>query len=143
MLKTILLVLALSTQLVLFADTSEGETLEKKMWEYIQKKNWNEFEKNIATYFQGADFNGVFNKEQYISQVKVANIGDYKLSNFKVTESPGVVVVSYDIAVSEVIGGKSISSKASRLSVWQKNGNNWLWIAHAALIPVPAADAKK
>jgi len=60
-----------------------------------------------------------------------------------VTEGPGVMVVTYEIAVSEEIGGKSIAAKAVRLSVWQKNDKDWQWIAHSVLIPVPASEAKK
>lgn len=47
------------------------------------------------------------------------------------------MVVTYDIAVSETIENRPLTSKATRLSVWQQNNKSWQMIAHAVLIPVP------
>jgi hypothetical protein len=143
MLKNILLALCVLAHTALFADTSQGEELETKMWNYIKDRKWDELANQVAPYFQSALFEGAENKEQFLNRVKVINIGNFVLSNFQVTEAPDVIIVTYDISVTETIRGQPIASKAVRLSVWQKNDNNWQWIAHAALIPVPAAKANQ
>lgn len=142
MLKFIFLSLSLFTTLNLFADATEGEALEKKVWDSTKNQEWNELEKLISPYFQLALMDGVFNKEQYFSRVKKMEIGDFTISNFKITEGQNSMVITYDVGVTETIDGKKISSKASRLSVWEKSDGTWKWIAHAVLIPVQAKDTK-
>lgn len=143
LLKTIFLGLFLSVQLSLYADASQGEALERKMWEYMRDHKWNDLANKTAPYFQSAFFEGAQNREQFLRVVKTSNIGDFTFSNFETTEAPGILVVTYEVSVSETIGGNPISSKAVRLSVWQKNNNEWQWIAHAVLIPVPLSKADK
>ncbi len=138
MLKYVLFALMLITRLSLFAELSQGEILEGQMWKSIRNHKWNDLENLIAPYFQSAFYDEILNKEQFMNQTKTLNSSDFVFSNFKVTEGPGVLVVTYDISVSETIEGRPITSKANRLSVWQKNNNNnWQMIAHALLIPVP------
>lgn len=143
MLKQFLFCAMLLGHLSLFADPAQIESLEKQRWEYIKNHQWDDLDKMIAPYFQLAYFDGGRNKEQFMSLARSTGINDYKMSNFKVTEGPGIAVLSYDVNVAETIGGKRISSKASRLSVWQNTDNKWLLVAHAVLIPVPASDAEK
>lgn len=134
MLKKILIALVL-TQLSLFADTSQGENLERQMWKIIKDKQWKELDNKLAPYFQLALFDGAFNKDQYIQRSKTLNPSDFKISNLKVTEGPGVYVITYDLEISETISGKALTSKATRLSTWQNNNGNWQWISHAVIIP--------
>lgn len=142
MLKKFLLSFMLLGNLTLFAVTSPIESLEKQRWEYIKTHNWTELDKMVAPYFQLAFFDGARSKEQFMIMAKTVNIQSYTFNNFKVTEGPGVAVITYDIAVSETVGGKRMSSNASRLSVWQNTNDKWLLIAHAILIPVPSAVEK-
>lgn len=137
MFKIFILSLALFTQLSLFADSSQGETLERQLWDNIKDQKWTDLGNKIAPYFQGALFEGGRNKEQYMTNVKNANIHEFNLKNFVVTEGPGTIVITYDVAVTESIEGKSLTSDAVRLSVWQNDHGKWQLIAHAALIPVP------
>lgn len=125
--------------LTLLADAAKFESMEKQRWEYVKNHNWKELENLTAPYYQEAFFDGARNKEQYLNQARSVNIGDYTLNNFQVTEGPGVGIVTYNIAVSETIGGKRITSNASRLTVWQNNDGKWQVIAHAVLIPVPSS----
>lgn len=137
MVKKFFLSLLVFSQFSLWADSSEIESLEKKRWELIKNQNWKELENLIAPYFQSSYYAGTDNKEQALRRLESLKIGDYTLSNFRVTEGPDVAIVTYDIALSETIDDNRISSKAGRLSVWQKNQGKWQIIAHAILIPVP------
>ena len=132
-----LLALMLLLNISLFADVSQGENLERQMWGYIKDKKWKELDDRIAPYFQSALFTGALNKEKYLDHAKTLNASDYKLTNFVVTEGPGIIVVTYNVSVSETIEGKRLSANAARLSVWQNVKDDWKWVAHALLVPVP------
>lgn len=139
------IVFALSMLLLplsLFADASQGEALEKQMWQNIKDHKWKDLDNMIAPYFQVAFFDGVLNKQQYLIHAKALSIHEYTLSDFKVTEGPDLFVVTYTVETSETIEGKRLLSNAFRLSVWQKNKNEWLMAAHAILIPVTQANNK-
>lgn len=142
MFKNFLLAYLLFMNLTIFADVSQGESLEKEMWQYYKERKWIELENHIAPYFQAAYYDGAFDKEHYLIRAKTLNIDDFSLSNFKVTEAPGLIVVTYNIKTTETIEGKKITSNAVRLSVWQNNENKWQWIAHGIFIPVPREDKK-
>lgn len=137
MLKYAFFAFMLLTNLSLFAEVSQGETLERQLWENTKQHKWNDLANMIAPYFQLALFDEILDKEHYLSHVKTLNIGDFILNDFKVTEGPGVTIVAYDVTVSETIEGRPLASKANRLSVWQNNNNRWQLIAHSVLIPVP------
>ena len=137
MYKYVLFALILLARLSAFAELSQGETLESQFWDNIKNQKWTDLEKQIAPYFQAAFFDEVLNKNQYLIHAKTVNISDYILSDFKSTDSPELIVVTYEIATSETIEGRPLTSKATRLSVWQKTNDQWQQIAHAILIPVP------
>jgi hypothetical protein len=143
MFKSILLAIALLANLSLFADTSQGEVLERKVWDDIKNQKWDSLDNSIAPYFQLALFEGARNKEQFMIRAKTLDLSDYIMNDFNVTEGPDLMVVSYSVSVSETIEGKRLSSKAVRLSVWQKNKGDWKWVAHSVLIPVPPPSSSK
>lgn len=131
-----LIAFILMIHLSLVAEVSQGETLERQMWDYIKKRDWNEMGKRIAPYFQLVGLNKIRNREETLNQLKYLNANVFSLSNFKVTEGPGVFIVTYDAAVSEVLENDRFYSNASRISVWQNNNGNWQWAAHGILIPL-------
>lgn len=141
MLKRILVVLMLLSQMALFGDLAKGQALEKEMWDYIKEHKWGDLDKKIAPYFQAVLFDGPRSKEQYMSRAKALHISDYKFNNFQVTDGPGIMVVTYTVTVAETISGKRVFSDAYRLSVWQERNGNWQWISHSILIPVSESAA--
>ena len=145
MLKKVLPFIAILISLPFFANATqeEAETLERQMWEYIKNHNWEGLDSRIAPFFQAGQFDGFRNKEQYINRAKTLNLTDFTISDFTVTEGPETMIVTYNITAAETIGGKRLSTKAGRLSVWQRYHNNWQWIAHAILIPVPIGNGSK
>jgi hypothetical protein len=115
---------------------SEGERLERQMWEDMQSLNMNALEKKIAPEFQSIHMDGPRNRAGEIELIKDLNLGKYVLSNFKTTQQDDTIVVTYMISADETIDDRHLQKKASsRLSVWKKNKQNqWQWIAHANLI---------
>jgi hypothetical protein len=139
MIKKILFAVILLANLSLYAETSQGEILEKQVWQYIKDQKWDDLSKKMAPYFQSGYFDGTQNKEQYLKHLMTLKPSDYHMYNFHVTEGPALMVVAYNMGISETIEGKRISSDSVRLSVWQNNNGNWQWIAHAFLVPVPVS----
>jgi hypothetical protein len=134
--KFFLLAFTLLVNLSLFADVSMGEKLETQRWNAAKDKKWDELDKTIAPYFQGANYDRVYSKENFLTFMKGLNLSDFNLSNFVVKEGPGILVITYDAQVTENINGNRMASKANRLSVWHKNNDKWILAAHAILIPV-------
>jgi hypothetical protein len=142
MFKYVLCALTLITHLSLFADISTGENLERKYWASIKNHKWDDLANMTAPYCQSVTFDKVLNKDQNIAVAKSLNVGDYKMDDFKVTEGPNTLIVTYVLATTETIDGNTLTSKANRLSIWQNTNNNWQMIAHASLIPVVPPKAK-
>ena len=136
-----LLAFASVSSFSLYADTSEGESLERALWSNMDDHYWSTIENSIAPQFQSVHPDGARNKAQELALIKNLDIGKYELSNFKVTETKNdTLIVTYLIAVHEVIDKEKMSGqKAPRLSIWQKIDGKWLWIAHANLNPMPDA----
>jgi hypothetical protein len=117
----------------LFADVSQGETLERQMWENIKNQNYEAVKANISDIFQGIDFSGAISSKTHFDQIKSFSISDYSLSNMKVTSNSNAIVVTYEVNVAEQLEGKPISSNMPRISIWQNENGVWKWIAHANL----------
>jgi len=136
----------------LFADISQGEVLEKQMWDDMKHRNFSAVENHIAQGFQSIHTDGARNREDEIQLIKNLNLGSYRISDIKVTEAKDSFIVTYMISVSETIDDIRLSAQPTpRMSVWGKIEDKWQWISHANLntidvkkIPVKAAtDAKK
>ena len=114
-----------------------GEKLIRDLWAAIKAQNWAEVEIKIAINFQSVHQDGSRNRQQEIELIKKLDLGDYELSDFKVSRMDSTLIISYMVSVAERIDGIVLSEKtAARLSIMQKIDNKWLWVAHANLIPL-------
>ncbi|MBA3815537.1 MAG: nuclear transport factor 2 family protein [Parachlamydiaceae bacterium] len=137
----------------LFADVSQGETLEIQMWEDMKHRNYSAVENNIAQGFQSIHTDGARAREDEIRLIKDLYLGSYKITDIKVTEAKDSYIVTYMISVSETIDDTRLSANPTpRMSVWEKIEDKWQWISHANLNPIDvkkkilvkaATDAKK
>ena len=134
MLKRALFALSMLSSVTLFGQVSQGELLEKQMWADIKDQNWQGVESHIAADFQSIHPDGTRTREQEMAGLENLKVGKYTISDMKVTEDGGTLVVTYMIAIQETMDDKSLSNKpTSRLSVWRNNGETWHWVAHADL----------
>ena len=118
--------------------TNDGEKMEKQMWEDIKAKNWKAVEDKIAEGFQSVHPDGPRDRASEISLIKNLNVGKIALSDLKSTANGDNIVVTYMISAQETIDLERLPTKpAPRLSVWKKAGNDWQWICHANLTPIP------
>jgi hypothetical protein len=119
---------------------TEGEKLIIDLFEKVSKQQWDDIDKLIHPAFQSVHQSGSRNKEEEIATLKCLCMGEYYLSNFRVTEDPSLMVVSYTVRAQELIDGKHTLTKPSqRLSVFVKLKDGWRWLAHANFIPIEEA----
>ncbi|MDP1834952.1 MAG: nuclear transport factor 2 family protein [Chlamydiales bacterium] len=139
MFKIILVALLACLPLTLSADPAEGERLEKELWANFKDRNWPMVQQKMAQSFQSIHTDGPRTRGQEIMLLKTLNVSSYELSDFRSTEGPGLLTVSYKIIVAETIDNQRIvkGSPTYRQSVWQKVGDTWKWAAHANLTPIP------
>lgn len=115
----------------------DGEALERQMWADMKGQNWNAVESRISQNFQSIHSDGTRDRYREIDLIRHLELGEYTLSDFKVTQTPGTFIVTYTAAVKETIDAESLPSKPTpRLSVWQNNNGTWQWITHANFNPV-------
>ena len=112
----------------------QGEKLVHKFWADIKTGDIAAIEKYMAKGFQSVHQDGTRTREQEIELIKGLYLGEYTLSNFKVTQNGPVILATYLVSVKETINGKRLSSEpAPRLSIFLKKDDGWKWIAHANL----------
>lgn len=71
------------------------------------------------------------NKDAEMNLIKNINLKSYKLSDFQFSRSGDVVVVSFKDEGVEKVENKMLEPvKATRLAVFQKQGDKWLIIAY-------------
>lgn len=114
-----------------------GEKLVHQLWADMQKPDIEGIEKTIAEGFQSVHQFGSSNREEEIELIKGLKLGNYKLSDMKITQNESVIVATYFVSVEETIMGKRLLKKPEpRLSVFVKTDSGWKWIAHANLKPL-------
>ena len=98
-----------------------GEKLVRQLWEAMEKPDMETIEKTISKGFQSVHQYGANNREQEIELIKGLNLGEYTLSNIKITRNGPVIVATYFISVEETIKGKRLlKTPVPRLSVFLK-----------------------
>ena len=111
-----------------------GEKLVRELWASMKKTDMKAVEKKISNGFQSVHQYGANSREEEIELIKGLKLGNYYLSNFRITRNGPVIVATYFVSVEETIKGKRLSKEpAPRMSVFLKTDTGWKWIAHANL----------
>jgi len=114
-----------------------GKDLVRELWNDFKTQNMSALESKIVPGFQLIHEDGARDAEAELKLLKELNLGEYTLSNFKVTQVGPAIIVSYFVSVEETIEGKRLSIKpATRLTIFLKTDNGWQWTAHANLNPL-------
>lgn len=71
----------------------------------------------------------VHDRDGYLDNLPT--VGDFEITDVRVTLSARVLVVSYIVAVHEVLDGVEQTTRAPRLSTFQWKGGDWLLVSHA------------
>ena len=114
----------------------DGEILVQEVWKAMQKNNVDFIANILDPAFQSIHQDGARNYNQQIELIKGLNMGDYKLSDFKVSKNVNTLNVTYFVEVTETIDDVVLTKKSARLSVFSKTPEGWKWISHANLVPI-------
>ncbi len=114
-----------------------GEDLVRELWDNFRTQDMSALQERIAPGFQSIHEDGARDAERELELLKELNLGQYILSNFKVTKVDHAIIVTYFVSVEETIEGRRLSGKpAARLTIFLETDNGWRWIAHANLNPL-------
>ncbi|MCD6309852.1 MAG: hypothetical protein J7M18_04000 [Candidatus Eremiobacteraeota bacterium] len=83
----------------------------------MKAKNCDTTENKMAPEFQSIHQDGLRDHEEELKLLKKLDLGEYSLSNFKMTQEDPVIVVSYFVNAEETIKGKQLSEKQRQGSV--------------------------
>jgi len=120
-----------------FNPQAEGERLERLWWDLQKNQDIPGLTKLMSPAFQSINSKGAQDLAFNMAVIKAEKLGDYRLTNIKVTQSQDNLVITYEIAAPENYLGKSMSSKPHyRMDVWKKSVTGWQIIAHANLNPI-------
>ena len=118
-------------------EKSLGTKLLRQLWSDMEKPDMEAIEKTISKGFQSVHQYGSSDREQEIELIKGLKLGEYTLTDIKITQDGPVIVATYFVSVAETIEGKRLSkTPAPRMSVFLKTDSGWKWIAHANLKPI-------
>ena len=116
------------------SDTGLGEQLLQQLWAHMKKADVAMLQQTTAAGFQSVHQNGARTRAQEMALIEDLKLGDYTLSDIKITRNGPVIVATYFVAVAETIAGKRLTKKpAPRLSVFVQTDKGWQWMAHANL----------
>ena len=116
------------------AQNPSGEKLLKQFWAATKSGDTTQQAKIFAKALQSVHEDGARDRAQELDLLKKVNIGEYTLSDIKITEQGPVIVATYFAEVAETLAGKRLPEpKAARLTVFLKTDDGWQAIAHANL----------
>ena len=116
------------------SDTGLGEQLLQQLWAHMKKADVAMLQQTTAAGFQSVHQNGARSRSQEMALIGDLKLGDYTLSDIKITRNGPAIVATYFVAVEETIAGKRLTKKpAPRLSVFVQTDQGWQWMAHANL----------
>jgi hypothetical protein len=116
---------------------AEGEQLERLWWDQQKNQDIAGLTKIMSPAFQSINTKGAQDLALNMAIIKSEKLGNYELTNIKVTQAQDNLIISYQIKVPENYLGKKMSPKLHyRLDVWAKNEAGWQIISHANLNPI-------
>lgn len=109
----------------------KGEVLVRTLWKNMKQGNIKQINESTSPSFQSLHQDGVRDRQEEIVLISKLNLGEYKLSNFTITHSSNLIIVSYTVTVDETIDEKRLKGESTpRTSIFQKINGKWLWIYH-------------
>ena len=111
-----------------------GQKLVEKIWMLMFDADIEGLKALMAPGFQSIHTDGSRSAEEELRLIANLDLGEYKLSNFKITKNDDTIIATYFVSVSETIDEKHLTTEpAPRMTVFVKNDKDWFWLAHANL----------
>lgn len=108
-----------------------AQALELKTLDLIQSGRWAELDAMIAPECQFVTNLGIFDKPRAMSLMQAMQLTDSAIRNVNATANGDTLIVSFELACTEMINGKSQSKDYSpRLSIWNNVGGSYQCVAY-------------
>ena len=127
-----LILVSLSTSNAQTDAKALGEKLANEFWKVLKAGTIDSY--SIDDGFLALHPTGGSEKAAEIKLIKTIKLGDYKLSDFKASLIGNTIVVTYKVSGDEILGGKTMKP-SYRMTVWQKENEKWMLIAHCVMSP--------
>jgi hypothetical protein len=117
-------------------NTTSLEAMERLYWQAIKDKDWNNVESHTASTYTHLSNNGVMSKEEALAVLRQADLVEFSLGDFQITDNAGTSVVTYSVTFTVDFEGKRTGPMTiHRMTVWQQQKKGWARIADADSAP--------
>lgn len=117
-----------------FSDATGGEGFEKAFWRDIQKQDWKELDRHLASNFVLVTGTERLERGAAFDRLQHMHILEYSIGELTSEMSGDTFVVSYTITLQGSVQGQGFPDQPQRcMTVWHQEKSGWLAIAHTEL----------
>jgi ketosteroid isomerase-like protein len=117
-----------------FADATGGEGAERAFWQAVQQKHWNAINSCVAPNFVFVTPAGRLEREAAMAQLQKLQVDEASMGDVTTEMNGNTFVVIYNLTLRGTKDGQPLpSAPQHRVSVWQRQKNSWVLIAHTVL----------
>lgn len=125
-----------------FADATGGEGAERAFWLAIQQKHWNAIDTCMAPNFVFVTPEGRVDRTAALAGIEKLKLDEASMGDITTEMNGNTFVVIYTLTLRGTRDGQPLPTAAQRrVSVWQRQKNSWVLIAHTLLTPGVAGNA--
>jgi hypothetical protein len=115
------------------------EAFEQLLWQDIQAGRWAEVERRMAPTFVTIGPEDRYDRAGAMEQLRKLQITGFALGEVEVRPNGDTAVITYVLTLTGSHAGEPLSAPLRRMSVWQKQGKEWLLIASTGMPAVAVA----
>ena len=118
---------------------AEGARLVERFVTTVASGDAGSVQSILAPGFQIMRANGVvYERDEYLANLP--EVGDFEIMDIRATRSEGTLTVSYVLEVTVTLDGLPQTTRAPRLSTFERDGEDWLLTSHANFGAITAED---
>jgi len=121
-----------------FSDATGGEGIEKAFWRDIQKQDWKDLDRHIASNFVYVTAVGRLERTAALEQLQHMQVQEFSIGDLETEMNGDTFVVTYTITLRGTDRGQVLPDRPQRrITVWQQEKRGWVAIAHSVVGPEP------
>jgi hypothetical protein len=118
----------------ILGDATGGEGLERAFWNDIQKQDWKDLDRHIASNFVYVTPAGRRERGEALEQIEQLRVREYSLGDLTTEMNRDTFLVTYMITLRGTAQGQELLNQPQRrMTVWQQQKGGWMVIAHSVL----------
>ena len=119
-----------------FADATGGEGAERAFWLAVQQKHWNAINTCMAPNFVFVTPTGRLDRSAALEGIEKLKLDEASMGDITTEMNGNTFVVIYTLTLRGTRDGQPLpTTPERRVSVWQRQKNSWVLIAHTLLSP--------